>query len=558
VSRSNSQCSMHVKASQRSEVTPQPSGCPIQISRTRKLEGVSPIVLIGPNGSGKTRHAIEMANWNAADLVPALRNISLPADVPMRSFSQATTELQNHLDRRRKRPWELSGEINDLFSKLMAEDSAAATKFRDQFIAGAGGVPEQTKLMQLQRSWVRLFPGRAIEFSGHRPMVSSEYAQSHKEYPAQQMSDGERVALYLAGRVLDCSSTVLIVDEPEVHFHSRLGTRFWNDMEQMRPDVRFVYVTHDLPFALSRVGAQFVVIKPGEEPTIVSLESGLPSDLAQSLLAAASFSIYASRIIFCEGTEGSSMDQALYSAWFRSRDTAVVPVESSKYVVQCSKAFGLDNLVTGLTAEGIVDRDYWPQEHLDGLPSTTHVLDVHEVENLFCMRSVFEAVGQHLGLTGIGEKYAEFLAGARGLFGEEFLSHEVMERVKRRCEHEFRLALGALSGKAESSAIEEKLSPSSWGAPVARIMKEERERIQVALTGDEKSFNRCMPGKAFWKKAAEALGVKPDRYLSLVCSALNAEDGHELAGLGAALERALAPLLPARTVHAADAQSSPE
>jgi len=57
---------------------------------------------------------------------------------------------------------------------------------------------------------------------------------------------------YLAGRVLDSESTIIIVDEPEVHFHSRLAARFCNEMKALRPDCRLVYVTHDLPFALSR------------------------------------------------------------------------------------------------------------------------------------------------------------------------------------------------------------------------------------------------------------------------------------------------------------------
>ena len=49
-------------------------------------------------------------------------------------------------------------------------------------------------------------------------------------------------------------------------------------MEAQRHDCRFVYVTHDLPFALSREGATFVVILPDAVPQVVDLKSEFPTD----------------------------------------------------------------------------------------------------------------------------------------------------------------------------------------------------------------------------------------------------------------------------------------
>ena len=200
----------------------------------------------------------------------------------------------------------MSNEINHLFSKLLAEDSASAVTFRDQFVKGRSPKPETTKLTVLQDMWGRLFPGRKVSFAGYTPMVSSAELRGGSSYAAQHMSDGERVALYLAARVLDCSKAILIIDEPEVHFHSRLAVRFWNELEDRRDDVRFVYVTHDLPFALSRRDAKNIILKSPGTPSVVQLQEDLPHDLAHSLLAAASFSIHAQRIVFCEGEEGKS------------------------------------------------------------------------------------------------------------------------------------------------------------------------------------------------------------------------------------------------------------
>ena len=106
---------------------------------------------------------------------------------------------------------------------------------------------------------------------------------------------------------------------------------------------------------LSRANATYVVIMPNSDPQILAIDDGLPTELAESLLAAASFSIHANRIVFCEGVEGPSLDQALYMSWFNSDDTAVIPVESCENVVQCTSAFGNSSLVIGVTSVGLID-----------------------------------------------------------------------------------------------------------------------------------------------------------------------------------------------------------
>ena len=251
----------------------------------------------------------------------------------------------------------------------MAEDSEAAIQFRDQYMADQTATPAETKLMRLASIWSVLFPGRRIDFSGHAPRVASDFYPGGAAYAAKQMSDGERVALYLAARVLDSESPLIIVDEPEVHFHGRLAARFWLELERIRPDCRFLYITHDLPFALSRLGARFIALRPNMTPQLLEIDENLPPDIAESLLAAASFSISARRVIFCEGSESKSLDQRLYTAWFSATDTAVIPVGSCKDVINCTTSFGNSRLVTGISSQGIVDRDYWPDSFLNSLPA---------------------------------------------------------------------------------------------------------------------------------------------------------------------------------------------
>lgn len=506
--------------------------------------------MIGPNGSGKTRQAVQIAKWNRADMIGAIRNIALQEDLPVHSLERAKANLRNNLQNRQNSFWELWDEINYLFAKLMVEDSASATRFRDGAFAGEVRMPEETKLTRLSAMWGRLFPGRTLSFAGYSPRVSSTLSGAKSEYSARTMSDGERVAVYLAGRVLDSESETIVVDEPEVHFHSLLGVTFWNELEALRHDCRFVYVTHDLPFALSRRDATFAVIRPQGNVEQVLLKDGIPKDLAQALLGAASFSIHASRIVFCEGTEGQSLDPQLYKAWFRGHSTVVIPVGSAKDVIRATVAFGESKLVAGLEAIGIIDRDYWPEEFFASLPSSVHPLPVHEVENVFCLHPVFRAVANHLSLADAETRYQTFVARAKQKVTGGLLAKQISERFRKRAESEFRRVLGSLEVSDDLQALKkhhaESLRPDRWQTPPEEAFEREQKVVEAALSGSSDELLRVLPAKVFLHDAAEQLGVAKDRYVQLVCDALLAHEGSPLSGLSGAIAAALENVLPRR------------
>jgi ABC-type cobalamin/Fe3+-siderophores transport system ATPase subunit len=511
-----------------------------------------PVVILGPNGAGKTRHALKMLSLNDAEMIAALRNIALTENVPMQPLAQAQQILDHTHKRRRSRHWELSNEIDQLFSKLMGEDSASAVTFRDACLSGAEEVPKTTKLTILQSLWERLFPGRQISFAGYTPQVTSCIGIADASYPATQMSDGERVAVYLAARALDCSKPIMIVDEPEVHFHSRLGVRFWNEIEDMKPETRFVYVTHDLPFAMSRRDAQYVILKSESEPSLVELQAGIPRELAESLLAAASFSIHAQRVVFCEGEEGKSLDHDVYGAWFTGLDTTVFPVGNCRDVAETVTRFGNSKLVTGLEAIGIVDRDYWPDVYLDSLDSSVHALPCHEVESLLCLEGVFAPVATHLGKPETS--YAEFMERARAKFEGGLLAYQVTERFKRRVENEFLVArngLKACSSMEETrEAIENALEPAHWQTSPGTLFDDEKGRVENALGGTNEDFLGILPGKVFLNEVQQVLGIGARDYVDLICQALRATDvpDNPLHGLGGEIEAALQKVLPSRKI----------
>ena len=92
-------------------------------------------------------------------MVAALRNMALGANITLVSSDYSKQELRQILQRHPKSPWELSNEIDRLFSKLMAEDAESAIRFRNQRVQDASAAPEETTLMKLTSLRTRLSAG---------------------------------------------------------------------------------------------------------------------------------------------------------------------------------------------------------------------------------------------------------------------------------------------------------------------------------------------------------------------------------------------------------------
>ena len=234
-----------------------------------KLDGKNPVVVIGPNGSGKTRQTHDLVAEAPLDFINALRNTGVAAELPAMGMDTARTSFDNQRNRSRTNYWELASEFDFMLSKLLAEQSMAAIAFTRRFQndPATAGIPQETPLTRVERLWDRVFPGRELHWRDWKPLIKNRSAGEEIEYSGNRMSDGEKAVLYVAGRVFGADAGILIVDEPETHLHSLLAVRLWNALEDARPDIRFVYVTHDLTFALSRQDARFRTCESDGRPT---------------------------------------------------------------------------------------------------------------------------------------------------------------------------------------------------------------------------------------------------------------------------------------------------
>lgn len=508
----------------------------IRLPNGEILHGGRPVVLIGPNGSGKTRKVREMTrpNGGTIEFVNALRNTRVASQLPAMGQDDARNQFVSQRNQAQANHWDLSSEFDFMLSRLIGEHSDAAmrftTRFRDD--PGTAGVPEETALTRVGDLWKRVFVGRQLRWENWKPTIDSTTSGTQTTYSGNFMSDGEKAALYLAGRVFSTDpNVVLVVDEPETHFHPLLAIRLWDELEAARPDLRFVYITHDLTFAISRTDCTYVLASPTAGLRTVALGEGVPDDVAAALLGSASLSFYASRVVFCEGTDGS-FDSRLFNAWFNGSDTVVRPVQARERVLRCVDALNHGGLAQSLTATGIVDRDYYSDAFFSALPSEVSVLPVHEVESLFVLPSVVKAVATHLS-----QKFSEadYVAKLKSSVPAEQQRQIVIQRWKVAVEPN--LAGLVASTSKRDTTVDQLVTDMpnifdyhSWSFSPEDILREEAARVSKAVdaTTDALVFLALVPGKPLLPVAANQVGMTVSAYVDLIVNALRSVPSSDL------------------------------
>jgi len=286
---------------------------------------------------------------------------------------------------------QVGGEFQILLDNLLAERSVVRNKYFDQLQNGQviNDIPV-TKLDKALTIWNSLIQHRTLECTDGinitlKPLMTSN------SYPAHQMSDGEKVALYLIAHILQApESGFIIIDEPEMYLHKTILKKLWDILEVERQDCIFIYLTHDLDFATSRT-AQKVWIKSFNYPNNWEIENIPDNELPEPLL----LELLGSRknILFCEGKKGS-IDEKIYNILFPN--FTITPVENCFAVINYTKAFNkLPNSTT--KAFGIIDSDHHGTERIQALkPENIYSISLAEPENLLLDESFLEIMAEQL------------------------------------------------------------------------------------------------------------------------------------------------------------------
>ena len=95
---------------------------------------------------------------------------------------------------------------------------------------------------KLQRIWKMIFLIEIFLLKMGKILASLNKDGELIKYKGKEMSDGERVVLYLIAQVLCVpQNKIIIIDEPEIHLHRSIINRLWDAIEAERKELFFIY-----------------------------------------------------------------------------------------------------------------------------------------------------------------------------------------------------------------------------------------------------------------------------------------------------------------------------
>ena len=471
------------------------------------LNGGSSVIFVGANGSGKTRLSeyIENELDKRAHRISAHRAQSLNPDVYKISERRAMAGLRTgeisdedseQISRRKRCRWQNDGAVvllNDydyLLQALFADQSKISLQTHNQKHKGTDFEAKFTKFQKLKVIWEDLLPEKKLKFSCDDIRVSIS-SDNESSYSASKMSDGERAIFYLVGQTIVAKDdSVLIIDEPELHVHRSIMSKLWDRLEGARPDCAFVFITHDLEFAASRVAQKYVIDsyrltpspldkphashKPQWEMRLVPEDSGFDEEIMTLILGSRK------SILFVEGSD-TSLDKTIYRNCFP--DWTVIPRGSCEVVIDSVKTMWKNKSVMWLECKGIIDADDRDEEEIKGLEEDgVSALEVSEIENVILLPSVSRAIAESDEYKGdelekLLEDLRDDIFAKAGENIEEAAKHYCCWKISRL------LKKIGLSGKGnvDDIASEFKRLKDKFDLDIQEIAQSKREQIRNAI-----------------------------------------------------------------------------
>jgi energy-coupling factor transporter ATP-binding protein EcfA2 len=447
------------------------------------------IVLIGANGSGKTRLGVRVEeltqDTHTVHRISAQKALNIPDFAEIKNLEQAENELiygrsDQHTTNQFKRITRWGQKpatfLLDDYSKLLSLLFAKSSKRDRDYTLSSRASQAYTEVPNapiddIVSLWNSIMPHREVSFIDGKVLAKKT---GQEEYHGQEMSDGERVILYLIGQCLCIpENSIIIIDEPEIHLHKSLVDKLWNQIESHIQNKLLIYITHDLDFATSRTDAMKIWIQEynGDNQWIWQ-ETPVDEDLPEGLM----LEIIGNRkdIIFCEGENGK-LDSTVYQLVYPNHH--IIPRGGGDKVIEATKAFRANTTLHHLTAHGIIDSDYKEAAEITALSGhNIHTISVAEIENLFCIEPVLRILAEHLELDPNAKvnEVIDFLITS--------LTAEFDVQVSSKAEKIIEYKLGAFSKESNSElGIQDGLNTTIGRIDIPVTYEETRVAFQTAI-----------------------------------------------------------------------------
>ena len=349
------------------------------------------ITIIGTNGAGKSRFCSALVEelGEKAYRISALKAL-FPSPASAKPLPGSIDDLFNRMNAANPQVKNVAEtEFDKLFYVMLSDEFRELMNFKAHKLMDEQMEFPRTKLDITVKKWQEVFPKNKVLRENGKLMFTSEGYED--KYPLMRLSDGEKSVLYYIGAVLYAMpDAAILVDDPETFIHSSIMRTLWNVLEQMRPDCTFIYNTHDVEFASSRIDNQCVWVKEFDPEAVAWDYEVMTSsrDLDTALL-----DLLGSRkpVLFIEGDDKHSIDSRLYPLIFP--EYTVKPLGSCNKVIETVRSFGDLQSFHQLESRGIVDRDRRSDQEVEYLRKKNILVpEVAEVENILMLEGVIRAV----------------------------------------------------------------------------------------------------------------------------------------------------------------------
>lgn len=358
-------------------------------------------VIVGKNGSGKSSFASFFKNSFSDNIVviPAQKYLvykplhdhkSLTMNCEGLSLIQGRDYISDL--RKSEDVYNILSSIEDVFSNLITTFcNEEIKKGLNYYYKKSTEGTENSLLTQVNNVLSNIIPGVQVQINSDCRCI--DISKANNTYNVNAMSDGEKVTLYYILHVILASKdSYIIVDEPETFLNTSVANRLWNSLEEIRPDCKFIYLSHNINFIMSRKLAKLIWCVEYTYPNKWVLEdvefqdSLLPKELVISLLGTQK------TILFCEGIVDEVSDYSFYSSLFSDK-VFVYPVGGHREVIQYVRKFNSSLLNGYYNAVGIIDHDFLSEETIDDyLKDKIFTLPFNEIEMALLCDELLENV----------------------------------------------------------------------------------------------------------------------------------------------------------------------
>lgn len=334
------------------------------------------------------------------------------------------------------------------------------------------------------------------------------------QYSMNDASDGEKnIAYLIMATLLAPDNSFVFIDEPERHLNGALMRNLFDKLEAERPDLRFVYLTHNIDFVESRKNVALIYLEKSEaykKWKFKKIEDY--SDISLDVI----LGIEGTKkdIIFCEGTR-SSIDCKVLECLFPEYD--IQPVNSCEQVKLNTKGINGKELLFRRKAFGLIDNDYMQEKEINSLrDDNVFAIGYNEWENFIIRSEILEYINKSHLNKDLSKVKSEVIKHIKKHGKNAILSDFITKRYTK---------MLYATKLQYSSKFEEQIDAINSKNKTDIIAEAQKLSDKIDLLTDYDQLVSIVPAKMLLKMVAQGIGLaSDDDYVDLLVKHLK-QDG---------------------------------